>query len=49
MSANIQLDEIARRCNADAFITKPFDMKKVLLLMNELMNRQYEVRESQEY
>lgn len=49
MSANIQLDEIARQCNADAFITKPFDMKIVLLLMNELMNRPCEVKESQEY
>ena len=30
MSANMQLEELAKECNADAFIAKPFDMNTVL-------------------
>lgn len=29
MSANTQLEKMARECNADAFISKPFDMDTI--------------------
>jgi DNA-binding response OmpR family regulator len=30
MSANMQLQQLARECDADAFVAKPFDMNTIL-------------------
>ena len=37
MSANTQLEMMAKECKADAFIAKPFDMKTILSTVNSVV------------
>ncbi len=37
MSANSDLELLAKDCAADAFVAKPFDMQKILLTVNKLV------------
>jgi two-component system, OmpR family, response regulator VicR len=39
MSANTQLEKLAKECHADAFVSKPFDINTVLSAVSKVISR----------